>query len=565
MEKANRRVSVMPSKIRCLMRCVVFLLVSGLLFGSQSIGSERLSAQGLSWSKPVLLSTNTDVASSWFPTIVVDDQDNSHVYYDATRNKRDCVMYTTWDEGRWSQPVDIVSPAQGGYVTRPRAALDRYGNLQLLFRARTDVRHTWSPLDTAIRPQSWAPAQLFSSGAAYYSDVAVDIYGTIHVVWNQTVAPFPDEMSWICPGCMDIYYRHSSDGGRTWSAPVNLSDSPGGSNRPQINVDGRGTVYVVWEEATDYTGQGQPMGVAARCSRDGGVTWDPVYHVINRTPSSPPTTPEPRLGEQATSTPTPLAAQMEWFSPTVLLPDAGVPIQASIAVDVAGVSALMVWRTTQEEHPYLYYQLSQDAGATWSDPQEIPGFYARLFRDTYFDTYDMATDSLGHVHLLAVGRLPEPLASGLEPPRRLYELVFDGVAWGAPVLVSSREGFLPEWPQVAIALGNRLHVVWFERALEDLYRSESARYKVWYSSRSAQAPPATALPWFTPAPTPTATTPATPPATSVPTSTLVPLDSRSLGRSMYSEQTFVLHLLVAIAPVLLVAFVFLMGRQMRKR
>lgn len=89
--------------------------------------------------------------------------------------------------------------------------------------------------------------------------VAVAPDGTLHML-------FTDERN----GNDDIYAAHSSDGGQTWSAGVNVSDDVTGSRQtnPAIWIAPDNTVHVVWNDNRD----GLNHIYTARSS-DGGQTW----------------------------------------------------------------------------------------------------------------------------------------------------------------------------------------------------------------------------------------------------------------------------------------------------
>jgi hypothetical protein len=62
----------------------------------------------------------------------------------------------------------------------------------------------------------------------------------VHLVWAEHMGAVG------APG--EIYYAISDDGGYTWSAPENLSQTLLPSEHPSIAVDGAGLVHIVWEE-----------------------------------------------------------------------------------------------------------------------------------------------------------------------------------------------------------------------------------------------------------------------------------------------------------------------------
>lgn len=276
----------------------------------------------------------------------------------------------------------------------------------------------------------------------------------------------------LCPNCSDIFYRRSTDNGLTWSAPVNLSRSPTGSNKPQIKLDGKGGGYVTWDEGWDfYTGRGSPQSVAYAYSLDNGQTW---------------------------STPTIFRA------PTSI----GAAQQITLGIDGAG-RLVVVWRVEaglRPESREVYYQVSSDRGRSWSAPRRLAGVNARDWL-TGLDNYTTATDSAGHVHLALVTQTDEITSTQYS----LVHLEWDGLRWSAPETVFTSED-LPEWPRLAIGGGNQVFLTWFVRPKEEIW--SGGHYTVWASHMEADAPRIVSTPLPTPLPSPT---PTPVPPTSTPT------------------------------------------------
>ncbi len=111
--------------------------------------------------------------------------------------------------------------------------------------------------------------------------------GTLHAVWLSYSAALPA-----------LRTAQSTDGGRSWSAPVEISDmravgvsgSRTGSGLPAAAIDPRsGILYVVWEDNRFTPGTDQ---IAFSRSTDGGETWsaprrvsDGPANVANFTPA----------------------------------------------------------------------------------------------------------------------------------------------------------------------------------------------------------------------------------------------------------------------------------------
>lgn len=100
-------------------------------------------------------------------------------------------------------------------------------------------------------------------GAGKSPAVASDQEGTLHLAYQGLQAGD------------NIYYRHSEDGGHTWSDETNVSDTPDKSHYPCIAAAGE-RVAVAWlEDCRDHSGN----DVYLVTSADGGKTWGKAMDV----------------------------------------------------------------------------------------------------------------------------------------------------------------------------------------------------------------------------------------------------------------------------------------------
>jgi hypothetical protein len=167
-------------------------------------------------------------------------------------------------------------------------------------------------------------------------------------------------------------------------------------------------------------------------------------------------------------------------------------------------SRIAVWRSSVDDN--VYYQVSADSAATWSTPSPIPGIVARPWNSSPFDQYAMVRDDKGIVHLALVTRR----GPGTDTQWTLSYLQWRGKDWTKPEILFERAGAFPEYPRMAIALGNQVHVVWFTRS--DIFKGGSM--DVWHTFKE-EGPLYTPVPGFVaatavkptalPAPQPTAT------------------------------------------------------------
>ncbi len=474
----------------------------------------RAFAQRSGWSAPMELSpqrlepaaagsTTRTYGSAWLPALTTDPLGGVHAFWYSgialaanQGGSLDLLMYRSLHDGVWSPVREAAAPATGGYTVRVRVAVARDGFLHAIYRRVTEIVYSKVPFEQAGDSAAWSEPQRISGfDAAYYVDLAADSKGTLHAFWSEAVND-PNDPSPGCQGCSDLFYRRSSDGGISWSVPVNLSRSPDGENRQHVVIDNRDRIHVAWDEGIDwYASLGVPKTGVYMRSDDGGQSWTAPTHF--RLPPAAVRIAERQQAAAAASGGRPTPGPAGASAPTTTArqdPPLDAVQQTTVGVDRAG-NPLIVYRGVAVNQ--LYSQYSPDGGASWLPPVEIAGLQSRA---SDLDAYSMATDGAGNIHLLATGYLPNEDADDPTLPPGLWHLTWNGSGWSGrePVM---RNELYPEYPRLVVANGNELHAIWYTRSREDLFDSARARYKIWYSGRAAPAPRTQALPLFTPVPT----------------------------------------------------------------
>jgi hypothetical protein len=399
-------------------------------------------AQNSGWTPP------HDFGPYWFPDVAADPEGGVHVVWSNSESGFDMVMYSVSADGAtWSQPVDVQAyvPRLGtSEATRPTLVVGQNGKIHLSSRM-VQVFTTQSTLEGAGNALDWGEPT--SHGEGYFSRMVVDKRGVLHLLYTQNVADS------TCQICYHLYATQSSDQGVTWSNPVDISIRSTGSAKPQLAVDGENGLHAVWEQGAGGTlGRvDDPPSVMYSASFDGGESWSQPSQL---NPAGEPSSDQPE-GTMARNI-------------TIAAPD--------------GEKLIVAWWSIPDDR--VYYQTSTDAGRNWTDPRAIPGIYGIWGRvQSRLDAYSMAVDSAGDVHLVLVGRRgPEDSALGL------YHLVWNGQGWSEPELIIRYESDVPEWPRIAVGMGNQLHVVWFVRGADDAFDSESGDYRVYYSQGVSGSP-----------------------------------------------------------------------------
>jgi len=200
---------------------------------------KRSTNGGSTWLAPVRLTWNS--GRSYSPAIAADSGSRVHlVWKDDTPGNNEIFYKRSDDMGvTWSAPTRLTW-SSGDVInlflvvdSSDRVHLvyndDTPGNREIYYRCSSDNGASWS----APKRLSW------NSGQSYKPKAAVDLSGTVHVVWyDKTVDP------------TEIFYKNSTDLGATWSAMTRLTWNSESSQTPSIAADQYGDLHVVWDDGT---------------------------------------------------------------------------------------------------------------------------------------------------------------------------------------------------------------------------------------------------------------------------------------------------------------------------
>lgn len=195
------------------------------------------------------------------PSIKADTSSGIHVVWDsyiALLNNRKIFYKRSTDDGvTWSQTTQITYTA--GDSCSPSLAVDTGnwvhmvwrndapGNDDIFYKHSTDSGMTW----TGTTRLTW------NTGKSCEPSIAVDLGGGIHVVWQDD-----------SPGNEEIFFKHSTDNGETWSGLTRLSWNSSESRNPSIVVDSSNNIHVVWDNLLLTKHE-----ILYKNSTDGGATW----------------------------------------------------------------------------------------------------------------------------------------------------------------------------------------------------------------------------------------------------------------------------------------------------
>jgi len=277
----------------------------------------RTEAQ-LPFSAAKNVSNNSDFSMT--PQVAVDAAGNINVVWEDDTASNSNILFGRSTDGGITFLTQPLSNTVG-YSYSPRICVDGKGAINVVWVDDT----TGNPVVYFSRSTdggaTFSPSMSLSSVAAYSASpqVAVDGSGNISVVWESDSTP------------VGILFRHSADGGATFSTPVNLATNTTGSLAPEMAIGVDGSINVVWED--DFNFQSD---ISFRRSTDGGLNFSPTI-----------TSPAINLSNNT-----------------------GNSFGAHVAVDLSG-NIEVVWTDNTSRNNDILFTHSSDGGVTFASPKNL--------------------------------------------------------------------------------------------------------------------------------------------------------------------------------------------------
>jgi len=220
---------------------------------------------GTSWDNfPLTRNLSKSPGEAFGPSASINKNGKTRVYvtYHDNRDGPTQVFFLPPKKAAKFKRPRNITPHDGGAFS-PRVAVDSgegvnivwgdlpVGQKQVVFVRSTDLGESFSAPFNVSR----------SSGDAFEPEIAVDPSDGINVAWEDTT-----------PGVSAIMFARSTDSGETFSDPLRVSTGEGRATEAHIFTNSAGQIFVTWVDESE----GDRQAYFAR-STDGGATFsDPI-------------------------------------------------------------------------------------------------------------------------------------------------------------------------------------------------------------------------------------------------------------------------------------------------
>jgi len=217
--------------------CVSLVMAASctLLLVAAALAKTASTTERLGWMLPKEVS-QSDQASSQGPQLVIEENGFLHLMWmDSTTGQLDPYYVQSTDRGNnWS--------------AGDRFATDQESHQARIALGTEDVLHTcwWEGTYPALQylyyaeraEGSWGIKEtVFVTDSEIREPSVVEAAGYVHVVWSNKLALH-----------FDLFYSTKATNTLTWMDPVFVTDTIFSSRSPRMAADGYGNLHVVWQE-----------------------------------------------------------------------------------------------------------------------------------------------------------------------------------------------------------------------------------------------------------------------------------------------------------------------------
>ena len=266
------------------------------------------------------------------------------------------ILYACYDGIEWSEP-EQVSAMDTTYSLFPEVAVDSLGRPHVVWNHRA-IFIDGDAYYSFRTDTGWTePFNLTPLGLTQYApDICIDSRGFIHVVWSDFLS-----------GNGDIYHQYYD--GVEWSDYVNISNNSVDSGTPHIVVDSEDNLHVVWWQGDIYY------------SRYDGIAWSLGINIsqnplnsINQsisldTDDNPHVVWKQSLGGQVYEIYYSYFDGEEWTEPEDITNLGFNSLAPSFVINNDNIKCLLFSLASPIGDPYVYYCFNM--GFHWSIPDTI--------------------------------------------------------------------------------------------------------------------------------------------------------------------------------------------------
>jgi len=204
-----------------------------------------------------------------------------HLVYESAGNHND-IFYRYFDGSKWGSEVNVSQSP--GVSSQPALTLEEDGSIDLVWLdSRSGEDH---PDIFFSRSQdggkSFSPPVDVSEtpGLSHSPSVAVGPGGGLHVVWADSSRH---------RDYPDVFYSFSFNHGQSWSRPELVSGATGVRGRPALAVSDQGQVHLAWAEGSARPRlclrQGQSQAWSSIVRRGSGICSQPCWGIRKGLPA----------------------------------------------------------------------------------------------------------------------------------------------------------------------------------------------------------------------------------------------------------------------------------------
>jgi len=163
----------------------------------------------------------------------------------------------------WTQ-TSLVSTESINETAHPSQAVDSEGKLHVIWVEKTNYSDSGMDSDIFYKylnreTGDWSITEIISFNStldSFTPEIAIDQDDRINVVWAERT-PNP-----LAADIIDVYFSYKDENTGEWSLMERVStESTNDSYNPSIAVDNIGTVYIVWQDSTNYASCGSDLDI----------------------------------------------------------------------------------------------------------------------------------------------------------------------------------------------------------------------------------------------------------------------------------------------------------------